>query len=159
MRIKLTFLSLLFVAASITAFAATVHPVQVWCENRQGYTTVFLVFDDNGCLLRASGIDCFGNGWTKEYGVYTGPGSNGGFVPAWIAGLTTSAVQVAAAAAVDVQIVDLTATSLPTVGDVHAVTMPDVPVTLDISTLPVGTYGLLITKEGGTMQMLTFDKR
>lgn len=156
MKIRLIFLCLLFAASTIAASAVTVKPVQVWCENRGGYTTVLLVFDDNGCLLRASGIDCFGNGWTKEYGVYTAPG---GRVHTWIAGLTTSEVRIAAVAPVDIQIVDLMATALPAVGNVRTIAMPDTPLTLDISALPVGTYGLLVTRDGGTMDLLVFDKR
>lgn len=149
----------LFVVSTVIASADVVKPVQIWCENTHTYTNAFFVFDDNGRLLRGTGIDCFGNAWSREYETFTG--SNSGRDPlVWIAGLSPSVLRVSANESVELHIVDLAHGSVP-VGNVYHLTAEgdNGTVSIDISTLVIGTYGLLVIKDGGILNLITFDKR
>ena len=149
----------IFVLSTITASANIVRLTQIWCENTHTHTNALFVFDDNGRLLSGTGIDCFGNMWSKDYGIYTGA-TSGGDPSVWIGHLSPSMVRVSANKAVDLQVVDLSNGST-VIGDIYhlVVTGDDGTVSIDISTLPVATYGILVTKDGGALNMLTFDKR
>jgi hypothetical protein len=156
MKIKIALLGLLVVLATSGVSAATVHVKHIWCENSGSYTTAFFVFDDNGHLLRASGIDCLGNAWTKEF-CSSGPGV--GDPTVWIASLSADKVEVAASQATSFQIIDMSGSTLPTIGDSYNIIDPNVPVLVDITDLPVGTYGVATVQNNCVTHIDVFDKR
>lgn len=156
MKLLKYFLVVFFVAV-LQAVGATSVPVKIWCENSQMYTSAFFVFDDNGRLLRAAGIDCFGNAWSREYNISTGSGNtpNAGV---FIANLTKETLKVSANDVADFQIVDLTKAELPAIGGIYHISVAHESVSVDISALEAGTYGVLVMKDGDVMDILTFDK-
>ena len=158
MIIRALFAAVLMLLVSISSYAGTTRQISIACLNGGPSAVVFLSFDDDGQLIGASGIDCDGIAWSKQYNVYAGEHRPG----PWIYSQTANELTVAAHSDITAQIIGLSANGGQPIGGEYNLNETgvngDEEVVIDISSLPSGQYGVLVSKDGGVVDMLIFHK-
>ena len=111
-------------------------------------------YNSIGVPVKAHGICCDGSIWARDL-MPGSPGGSGSTVNATLHGATETVVSVSADQDVDFRIVDLrTGDYVSSTYNYHA------PGTLEIniSTLPIGAYGVAVIQNGTIYNLLTFAK-
>lgn len=142
------FLPFSLVARTQEVFSGSCHApfvVQQW------FTVI--EFNDAGLPVRAAGVCCDGSVWTQDLELTTGSTANA--VVAQTHYVSQYVVAVSADKEVDFRIVDVRTGNFvsPTY---HY--QPSAVLEIDISTLPVGAYGVAVIQNNSMLNLLPFGK-